>query len=99
MACNIKVTASAERDLDAIISYTVRGLGNPQAAGHLPDEIAGIYRALADNPLAFPVCSQPLLQKYRKVSVMRYVVIYRVDGDTVYVERFFSRLEDYVRKL
>lgn len=99
MACNIKVTASAERDLDAIISYMVRELGNPQAAGHLLDEIAGIYHVLENDPMAFPICGQQLLQRYRKAAVKRYVILYRVDGDTVYVERFFSQLVDYVRKL
>ena len=99
MAYNVKVTASAEKDLDAIVSYIVRELSNPQAAGHLLDEINKMYHVLADNPVIFPVCSQPLLQRYRKVTVMRYVIIYRIDGETVYVERFFSQLEDYVNKL
>lgn len=99
MAYNIKVTASAEKDLDAIVSYIVQELSNPQAAGHLLDEITKIYHVLVDNPMVFPACSQPLLQRYRKVTVMRYVIIYRIDGETVYVERFFSQLEDYVNKL
>ena len=99
MAYNVKVTASAEKDLDAIISYIVQELSNPQAAGHLLDEITKTYHILADNPMIFPACSQPLLQRYRKVTVMRYVIIYRIDGETVYVERFFSQLEDYVNKL
>ena len=99
MACNIRVTASAERDLDAIVSYLVRELGSPQAAGHLLDEIVRVYRILEDNPMAFPACNQQLLQRYRKVSVMRYVILCRVDGDTVYVERIFNQLEDYVQKL
>ena len=99
MAYNVKVTASAEKDLDAIISYIVQELSNLQAASHLPDEITRMYHMLADNPMVFPACSQPLLQRYRKVTVMRYVIIYRIDGGTVYVERFFSQLEDYVNKL
>ena len=99
MAYNVKVTASAEKDLDAIVSYIVEELSTPQAAGHLLDEITKMYHVLADNPMIFPACSQPLLQRYRKVTVMRYVVIYRIDGETVYVERFFSQLEDYVNKL
>ena len=99
MAYNVKVTASAEKDLDAIISYIVQELSNPQAAGHLLDEITKMHHVLADNPTIFPACSQPLLQRYRKVTVMRYVIIYRIDGETVYVERFFSQLEDYVNKL
>ena len=99
MAYNVKVTASAEKDLDAIVSYIMQELSNPQAAGHLLDEITKMYHVLADNPMIFPACSQPLLKRYRKVTVMRYVIIYRIDDETVYVERFFSQLEDYVNKL
>lgn len=99
MAYNVKVTASAEKDLDAIVSYIVQESSNSQAAGHLLDEITKMYHVLADNPMIFPACSQSLLQRYRKVTVMRYVIIYRIDGETVYVERFFSQLEDYVNKL
>ena len=99
MAFNVKVNASAEKDLDAIVSYIVQELSNPQAAGHLLDEITKMYHVLADNPMTFPACSQPLLQRYRKITVLRYVIIYRIDGETVYVERFFSQLEDYVNKL
>ena len=99
MAYKVKVTASAENDLDAIISYIVQELSNSQAAGYLPDEITKMYHMLTVNPMVFPVCSQPLLQRYRKVTVMRYVIIYRIDDGTVYVERFFSQLEDYVNKL
>lgn len=99
MAYNVKVTASAEKDLDAIVSYIMQELSNPQAAGHLLDEITKMYHVLADNPMIFPACCQPLLQRYRKVTVMRYVIICRIDGETVYVERFFSQLEDYVNKL
>ena len=99
MAFNVKVTASAEKDLDAIVSYIVQELSNPQAAGHLPDEIIRMYRMLADDPMIFPACSQPLLQRYRKITVLRYVIIYRIDGETVYVERFFSQLENCADKL
>jgi len=99
MAYNIKLTASAERDTDEILSYIVEDLCNPQAAGHLLDEITKTYQVLAENPMIYPACSQPLLKHFRKVVVMRYVIIYRIQEDTVYVERLFSQLEDYVHKL
>ena len=99
MAYELKITASAEKDLDTILSYIVRKLCNPQAAGHLLDEITDLYRKLEENPMTYPACSQPLLRKFRKAVVMRYVVIYRVDQSTVYIERIFSQLEDYVHKM
>ena len=99
MAYNVKVTASAEKDLDDIVGYIVRELCNPQAAAHFLDEITDTYRVLADTPFGFPACSQPLLRKYRKITVMRYVILYRIDENTVFVERIFSQLEDYAHKL
>ena len=99
MAYNVKITASAEKDLDEILTYIVEELSNPQAAGHLLDEVTKAFHVLAENPMVYPVCTQPLLQRFRKVVVMRYVIICRVDDTTVYVERLFSQLEDYVHKL
>ena len=99
MAYNVQITASAEKDLDEILTYIVEELSNPQAAGHLLDEITKIFHVLAENPMIYPACTQPLLQRFRKIVVMRYVIIYRVDTTTVYVERLFSQLEDYVHKL
>lgn len=99
MAYNVKVTASAEMDLDGIISYIVEELCNPQAAIHVLDLVTKVYEELAVTPLCYPTCTQYLLREYRKALIARYVMIYRVDGDTVYVERFFSQLEDYAHKL
>lgn len=99
MAYNVKITASAEKDLDEILTYIVEELSNPQAAGHLLDEITKTFHELAENPMIYQACTQPLLQRFRKVVVMRYVIIYRVDTTTVYVECLFSQLEDYVHKL
>ena len=99
MAYSVKVTASAEKDLDSIIGYLVNELCNRQAAIHLLDEIKRTYQILSETPLCYPACTQPLLHGYRKTSVLRYVLLYRVNKDTVFVERFFSQLEDYVHKL
>jgi len=99
MAYNVKITASAEKDLDEILAYIVEELSNPQAAGHLLDEVTKAFHVLAENPMVYPACTQPLLQRFRKIVVMRYVIIYRVDDTIVYVERLFSQLEDYVHKL
>ena len=99
MAYNVQITASGEKDLDEILTYIVEELSNPQAAGHLLDEVTKTFHVLAENPMVYPACTQPLLQRFRKVVVMQYVIIYRVDTTTVYVERLFSQLEDYVHKL
>ena len=51
----------------------------------------------------YPMCRQLLLNTrgYRKVIVNGYILIIRIDEEmrTVYIERVFSRLEDYAEKL
>ena len=99
MAYEVKITAAAEKDLDLILSYLVNELANPQAAGHFLDEIAKVYLLLREQPQCCPVCSQKLLNRYRKVPILRYVMLCRIEENTVYVERYFSHLEDYLHKL
>lgn len=99
MAYKVKVTAHAEQDLDDIIGYIMTKLRNSQAARHVLREVEKIYAVLAETPVAYAECAHPLLKGHRKATFMRYLMIYRIVDDTVYVERFFSELEDYANKL
>ena len=99
MAYKVRMTASAERDLDGIAAYILTELGNPQAARHVLDEVDALIHVLAETLNAYAACTHPLLQGHRKAAFMRYVMIYKVAGDMVDVERFFSELEDYAHKL
>lgn len=99
MAYNVRITASAEKDLDGIIRYIMVELCNPQAAEHVLNEIGKAYAVLAESPMIYAECRQPILKGYRKVPFIRYLLIFRIEGDIVYVERFFSDLEDYAGKL
>ena len=74
-------------------------LHNAEAARNLLGEIEKVYGILKKNPFAFPVCGYPLLNEYRKVLIKKYIVLYKVCENTVYVERFFHQLEDYAQKL
>ena len=99
MDYKVQITASAECDLDEIIGYIMTKLCNPQAAMHLLSEVESIYGILARTPAAYAECAHPLLRGHRKAAFMRYLMIFKIVDDTVYVERFFSELEDYVHKL
>ena len=61
------------------------------------------YDALEDNPYLYAPCAQPLLRRggYRRIAINVYLLFYRVDEAQriVYVERFFSELQDYADKL
>ena len=101
MAYKVLATQKAEEDLDAIIQYMVETLYNPDAASSLLDKIEALYDRLSESPFIYALCIQPLLsaQSYRKAVIGGYVALYKVDGNTVYIERYFSDLEDYAKKL
>lgn len=103
MAYKLQITDKAERDLDAIFDYIITELCNVEAALHLADEVERHYNLLLNNPNLYAECQQPLLHnlRYRKVIVSGYLMIYRVDEhkSMVYIERFFSGLQDYAAKL
>ena len=103
MAYRLIITEKAERDLDDIIAYIVEELCNESAAVNLFTEIERRYDMLEENPHIYPICQQILLaaRGYRKVVVNGFVLIIRIDEAVgiVYIERIFSRLEDYAEKL
>ncbi len=103
MAYKIEVTQSAQSDLNNILGYIVTELSNPSAAAHLLDEVERYYGILGDSPLLYAECTQALLRPshYRKVVIGGYLLIYRVNAEqqVVYIERFFSNLQDYMQKL
>ena len=103
MAYRLLHTEAARRDLEGIVDYIVNDLCNPQAAALLLDGIGQAYAHLEETPFMYASCRQNILSVagYRRVLVRGYLMIYRVNEaqKTVYIERFFSDMEDYARKL
>jgi len=103
MGYKLQVTRAAEEDLDAIFTYMMVELQNAEAAIHFADLVDEHYDKLMDNPFIYEECRQPLLKQahYRKVVIGSYLLIYRIDHENhrVYVERFFSSMQDYASKL
>ena len=103
MAYRLIVTDSAEADLDSILAYLTGKLSNAEAAFNLSNRIEGCYDALEENPYLYSQCTHPILQLagYRKAVVGSYLLIYHIDDGErlVYVDRFFSELQDYADKL
>ena len=103
MGYNVRVTEHAHDDLDQIVSYIIGDLSNPSAALTLLNAVEHVYEKLAETPNMYGLCRKPLLsrQGYRKAPIGEYLMIYKVDEDAklVYIERFFSHLEDYEKLL
>ena len=103
MGYKILLTESAEKDLDKIVGYIVEKLCNPTAAVELLSAIDAAYARLEETPFLYAQCQHKLLSRcgYRKAFIRGYLLIYRVveEQRTVYIERFFSDMEDFEQKL
>lgn len=99
MGYKIIKTERAERDLDRIVYYLVKSLGNPPAASALLDAIDKCYDELEDTPLIYERCSDPYLKAmgYRKAGIRNYIMVYKVDEEskTVTIMCFFHGSQDY----
>ena len=103
MAYNLIITDRADELIDERVGYLIKKFKNPQAATHLLDGISEIYDRMEDNPYQFPDSKDPYLfrrgYKEAYVSDMGYKMVFRIEGDDVYVVGMFHDLEDYVPKV
>lgn len=103
MAYNLIITDRADELIDERVSYLIIKFKNPQAAAHLLGEISGIYDRMVDNPYQFPDSKDPCLlwrgYKEAYIPALNYKMVFRIDGNNVYVVGLFHDLEDYVPKV
>ena len=103
MAYNLIITDRADELIDERVNYLLNKFKNPQAATHLLDGISSIYDRLEDNPYQFLDSKDPYLMRrgYKEALVpeMEYRMVFRIDGDDVYIVGLFHYLEDYVPKV
>ncbi len=103
MTYKLNITEHAADLLDHLLYHLLYRLKNKQAAKHLLDGIDSVYDRLQVNPYQFSKCQDVFLAKkgYREAIIpqMKYVIIFSVNIDTVYVAGIFHQLEDYQRKV
>lgn len=97
------ITERAEELLDGLVQYLLYRIKNEQATIHLLDSIEHLYDRLEDNPYQFPECRDEYLSYlgYREAVLpdMNYLVIFKVEKETIYVLGVFHELEHYKNKL
>ena len=99
MAYNVVITPPAKRRLEAYVGYTATELKNPKAAKDILIDASLTKKRLSEIAGSIKVIDNPILSKYayRKILFQnhRFVMIYRIDNNTVIVEGMYHELQDY----
>ena len=88
----VRLTATAERDIDAIVANVSEQ--NEQAAAHIRRAIARAAAGLG----AFPLLGRPgrlAGTRERPLSRYPYMLIYRIQNDTVFVVRVLHQHQQW----
>ena len=99
MEYSILVAESFRRDLIGAIGYLVDELGSPMAAGRLLDAVDNAIDLMGRMPEMHAVSSKPLLGErgFRECLVEGYVIVYRIEGKAIAIQRLFHQSQDYER--
>jgi toxin ParE1/3/4 len=94
---NIRFSASARQDFVAILRYTLATWGEAQMLRYRETLETGLDN-LADNPQLGRL-RQELSQEYRSIRIAAHVMIYRLDGETIYIVRILHNRMDPATQL
>lgn len=103
MAYNLIVTKQAENLLNNLIYQLANRFNNKNAATRLFNEIECINNRLIDNPYQFPMLRDRYLSMkgYRVAMIpkTKYILVFNIREDTVFVVGIFHQLENYWMKV
>lgn len=99
MAFEIIVSDSYERELFGILAYHYGELSAPSAAKDLMEKLDGAVGIIAQTPEVKAASSKPVLgrMELREWFACNYVIVYRFDGEAVYLEHIFHQSQDYAQ--
>lgn len=99
LAYKIVVTARAKEHLRRILLYIRFVLKNPDAAKNVRRDMNETKRKLTYLAESIKLCDEPELAicGYRVIFFQKhdYLMLYRVDGNTVYVDGIYHQLQNY----
>jgi plasmid stabilization system protein ParE len=100
MKYSVRITDSAETDLNSAVDYIEFNLLNPQAADNLLDCVEGVFKKLSDAPQIHALVDDPVLNAWgiRFVTVNNYMAFYRIDErfKIVYIVRFLYGKRNWI---
>lgn len=99
MAYSIHFVAEALVDQESIVHYLAETHTNHKAAKHFVGELEEVVSLLEEMPGAFPFPNEPRLRTlgYQKALFMNYALLFRVEGEAVYIVRIFHQSQNYAK--
>jgi plasmid stabilization system protein ParE len=103
MDYKVLVTKDAEADLDCFIRYLITEKGNLQAAENVLNDYDATIESLKHVAGSLRLCDNQRLALlgYHRINFLshRYFMLYRIEGDVVFVDNIFHELQDYENKM
>ena len=103
MEYEIRISESAERDIDEILQYMTEKLASPQAAADWVGELEKRYGELSKYPRMYGQPNNEALRQigYRRFMIKNYVLFYRVNDTLreVIIARVFYCGRNYEKYL
>lgn len=98
---NVRLSHDAKEDLKGIRNYIRDELDNPEGAKNVSDRIIRRIRQLEQFPMMGAALSSVMAPEtdYRFLVSGNYLIFYRVNEATVYVDRILHGKRDYLKIL
>ena len=103
MVYKLIITKRAEYLVDNLIGYILFNLKNQEAAIHLRNSVDKTITRIKENPYQF---SRLIYKNYDKreyrgaiVENMKYIIVYKIVEDTIYIMGIFHTKEKFHEKI
>lgn len=95
----IIISPKALSQLDSYIDYILNTLLNPEAAVSLWQDALETQELLSKCAGSLQACRHPKLMSLGYRSILftkhRYIMLYRIEGQTAYIDGIYHLLQDY----
>lgn len=97
MGYKIAATKTFSREYEDVLNYLIDVLGSKQSAKSLVDALENVESVLSEQPEINAISRKSALFEHdlREHFVKGYVLVYRIDDDTVYLEHLFHQSQDF----
>ena len=99
MNYRVVIMEDAEEDLDRFVTYLLFEKKSEQAARNLLNDFEKTKISLSKVAGSLKLCDNPKLKElgYRRINFLshRYFMLYRIEGNSVFVDNIFHELQDY----